>query len=120
MRVSATEGRGEFRVLSLATFLCFTTVSKTALLAVGDERHDMPLAEIGGVLSVYGAAVIVFTPAGAPVARRQSHVGTRRPSPVIAGLGYRGLLDMLLTASLLAARQGEPGLAPGIGDGPRR
>lgn len=42
----------EFRVLSLATFLCFTTVPQTALLAVVMKRHDMPLAEIGGVISV--------------------------------------------------------------------
>jgi MFS family permease len=60
----------EFCILSLATFLCFTTVQQTGLLAVVMQNHGMPLPQIGIVLGVYGAAVVFFMLAGAPLAAR--------------------------------------------------
>ena len=68
----------EFWLLSLATFLCFTTVSQTALLARVMERHGLPLGQIGIGLSVYGAAVIVFMLVAAPVATRLGNLATLR------------------------------------------
>jgi MFS family permease len=68
----------EFCILAIATFLCFTSVSQTALLALVMKRHDMPLRDIGIVLSAYGAAVIVFMLAAAPIAARLGNLWTLR------------------------------------------
>src|SRR5260221_14619336 len=68
----------EFWLLSLATFLCFPTVSQTALLARVMESHGLPLPQIGIVLSAYGAAVIVFMLVAAAVAARLGNLSTLR------------------------------------------
>jgi predicted MFS family arabinose efflux permease len=79
MRGFRDHGAGvEFWLLSLATFLCFTTVSQTALLARVMESHGLPLPQIGIVLSAYGAAVIAFMLAAAPVAARLGNLSTLR------------------------------------------
>lgn len=78
----------EFWLLSLATFLCFTTVSQTALLARVMERHGLPLAQIGIVLSAYGAAVIVFMLAAAPIAARLGNLATLRLGIVLLVAGH--------------------------------
>lgn len=78
----------EFCILSVATFLCFTTVSQTALLAVVMQNHGMSLARIGTVLGVYGAAVIVFMLAGAPLASRIGNLHTLRLGIVLLLLGH--------------------------------
>jgi len=79
MRGFRDHGAGvEFWLLSLATFLCFTTVSQTALLARVMESHGLPLPQIGIVLSAYGATVIVFMLVAAPVAARLGNLQTLR------------------------------------------
>jgi MFS family permease len=68
----------EFSILALATFLCFSTVSQTALLAVVMQNRGLTLAQIGTVLAAYGAAVIPFMLAGAPLAERTGNLRTLR------------------------------------------
>ncbi|HJT09024.1 MAG TPA: MFS transporter [Stellaceae bacterium] len=99
----------EFWLLSLATFLCFTTVSQTALLARVMERHGLPLTQIGIVLSVYGAAVIVFMLVAAPVAARLGNLATLRLGIVLllAGhLSYQLTIGDYLAAVLSRLLQG--------------
>jgi predicted MFS family arabinose efflux permease len=89
MRGFRDRGAGvEFWILSLATFLCFTTVSQTALLARVMESHGLPLAQIGIVLSAYGAAVIVFMLVAAPVAARLGNLATLRLGIVLLLAGH--------------------------------
>ena len=78
----------EFCILAVATFLCFTTVSQTALLALVMKRHDMPLSEIGIVLSVYGGAVVVFMLAAAPIATRLGNLATLRLGILLLVAGH--------------------------------
>jgi MFS family permease len=78
----------EFCLLAIATFLCFTTVSQTALLALVMKRHDMPLSEIGIVLSTYGAAVVVFMLAAAPIASRLGNLATMRLGMLLLVAGH--------------------------------
>lgn len=78
----------EFCILAIATFLCFTTVSQTALLALVMKRHDMPLSEIGIVLSVYGGAVVVFMLAAAPIATRLGNLATLRLGILLLVAGH--------------------------------
>jgi MFS family permease len=78
----------EFWLLSLATFLCFTTVSQTALLARVMESRGLPLAQIGVVLSAYGAAVIVFMLAAAPIAARLGNLPTLRLGILLLVAGH--------------------------------
>jgi MFS family permease len=66
----------EFCVLSIATFLCFTTTTQTALLAVVMKSHGMPLQQTGIVLSAYGAAVVIFTLVAGPFATRRGNLST--------------------------------------------
>ena len=99
----------EFWLLSLATFLCFTTVSQTALLARVMERHGLPLTQIGIVLSVYGVAVIVFMLVAAPLAARLGNLATLRLGIVllIAGhLSYQLTIGDYPTAVLSRLLQG--------------
>lgn len=89
MRGFQDRGAGvEFWLLSLATFLCFTTVSQTALLARVMERHGLPLGQIGVVLSAYGGAVIVFMLAAAPIAARLGNLSTLRLGIVLLVAGH--------------------------------
>ena len=89
MRGFRDHGAGvEFWILSLATFLCFTTVSQTALLARVMESHGLPLAQIGIVLSAYGAAVILFMLIAAPVAARLGNLPTLRLGIVLLLAGH--------------------------------
>jgi len=89
MRGFRDHGAGvEFWILSLATFLCFTTVSQTALLARVMESHGLPLPRIGVVLSAYGAAVIVFMLVAAPVAARLGNLSTLRLGIVLLLAGH--------------------------------
>lgn len=78
----------EFSLLAIATFLCFTSVSQTALLAVVMKRHDMPLSEIGIVLSAYGAAVVVFMLAAAPIAARLGNLAALRAGMLLLVAGH--------------------------------
>jgi MFS family permease len=78
----------EFCILAIATFLCFTTLSQTALLALVMKRHDMPLSEIGIVLSVYGGAVVVFMLAAAPIATRLGNLATLRLGILLLVAGH--------------------------------
>jgi MFS family permease len=78
----------EFCILSLATFLCFTTVSQTALLAVVMQDHSMSLPQIGIVLAVYGAAVILFMLIGAPLAERIGNLPTLRLGMALLFVGH--------------------------------
>jgi MFS family permease len=78
----------EFCILAIATFLCFTTVSQTALLALVMKQHDMPLSEIGIVLSVYGGAVVVFMLAAAPIATRLGNLATLRLGILLLVAGH--------------------------------
>ncbi len=72
-----------------ATFLSFTTITATALLAVVLRSHGLGDAEIGIVLAVYGAPVVL---------------GNLLSGPVIARLGtsrvIRGGLFVMLAAYL--------------------
>jgi len=53
--------RFEYSVLCLATFLIFFTNAHAALLAAVFQSHDMPLDQVGVILSSYGVPVVVFT-----------------------------------------------------------
>ncbi len=99
----------EFWVLAAATFLCFTTVSQTALLARVMESDGMPLRQIGIVLSAYGAAVVVFMLAAAPIAARLGNIGTLRIGVallVLAHLSYELTITSFPAAVLSRLVQG--------------
>jgi MFS family permease len=78
----------EFCLFAIATFLCFTSMSQTALLALVMKRHAMPLAEIGIVLSAYGGAVVVFMLAAAPIAARLGNLATLRLGMLLLIAGH--------------------------------
>jgi MFS family permease len=93
--------RAEFWILALVTFLCFTTVSQTALLAVVMQHEHMTLAKIGIVLSAYGLAVVLFMIASAPIAGRLGDLTTLRIGIVLLVAGH--LSYQLTIASFPAA-----------------
>jgi MFS family permease len=68
----------DFCILAGATFLCFTSLSQSALLAVVMKTHAIPLHHIGVVLSAYGASVLVFTLIAGPVATKLGNLATLR------------------------------------------
>jgi len=56
-----SRARFEYSVLCLATFLIFFTNAHAALLAAVFQSHEMPLDQVGVILSSYGVPVVVFT-----------------------------------------------------------
>lgn len=78
----------EFWLLSVATFLCFTTHQQSSLLAVVMESHGMALPRIGIVLSAFSAAVVACSLAAGPIASRLGNLATLQLSFGLLLAGY--------------------------------
>jgi MFS family permease len=115
--IVATKTRGfqdkraarDFCILAAATFLCFTTLSQSALLAVVMRAHAVPLHRIGIVLSAYGASVLVFTLIAGPVATKLGNLMTLRLGMALllaSFASYEFSLELFPTAMLSRFVQG--------------
>lgn len=90
----------EYLMLCLATFLCFTTLSQTALLSVILADQGVSQPSIGWVLSSYGIAVTVFSLLSGVAAARFGALPTLRLGMVILLAAH---LSYYLTVPSVAA-----------------
>ncbi|HRE16884.1 MAG TPA: MFS transporter [Rhodocyclaceae bacterium] len=106
---SSRKDATEFWLLCLATFLCFTTLSQTALLSVVLADYGVPIQSIGLILSSYGVSVIAFSLASGPLANRLGMLGTLRLGMmllIMAHLSYHFSIDSIIGAALSRLLQG--------------
>lgn len=68
----------DFWLLCLTTFLCFLSLSQTALLSVVLAQHAIPTESIGVVLASYGITVILCALAAGPLGNRIGALHTLR------------------------------------------
>ncbi len=93
--------RREYGLLCLATFLIFFTNAHAALLAVVFQKHGMPLADVGIILSSYGVPVVLFTLLTGAIAGRIGALTTLKIGVGLMALAFVSLQwtsDMFLTA----------------------
>jgi len=97
----------EFWLLCVATFLCFLTLSQTALLSVILSERGVPVESVGIVLASYGVTVTAFSLVSGPLANRIGTLHTLQLGMallLIAHLSYHftiGSLTGAITSRLL-------------------
>lgn len=88
----------EFWLLCLATFLCFATLSQTALLSVILSTRGIPLPLTGIILSTYGITVILASLFSGLVINRIGALSTLRLGMIMllgAHLSYHCTIDSI-------------------------
>lgn len=88
----------EFWLLCLATFLCFATLSQTALLAVILKAKGIPLPLTGIIISSYGITVILASLFSGKVVNRIGALSTLRLGMTLllcAHLSYHFTIDSI-------------------------
>jgi predicted MFS family arabinose efflux permease len=83
--------RLEFILFGLATFLIFFMNAQAALLSTAFKQNNVPLSEIGLLLSLYGVPVVIVTLFTGKIATWLGSLGSAQWGTAIMALGFMSL-----------------------------